>query len=125
MANIFLDTNFLLDVVERQPNKINLLNNHQVYISPLSFHILFYSNKYKVPNLKISKLKDEFFIVDLTESILTHALNGPTSDLEDNIQLHSAAQVLCDYFLTSDQKLLAMKYFGKTRLLPSLINTSD
>lgn len=44
----------------------------------------------------------------------------PTSDLEDNIQLHSAAEADCDYFLTSDKKLLAMIYFGKTKIVSTL-----
>lgn len=44
------------------------------------------------------------------------ALEGPTVDFEDNTQLHSAAEAECDYFLTNDEKLLKMKFFGKTRL---------
>lgn len=35
---------------------------------------------------------NEFAPIDLTELILENSLNGPTSDLEDNIQLHSAAE---------------------------------
>lgn len=35
-------------------------------------------------------------------------------------QLHSAAEAECDYFLTSDKKLLAMKFFGKTRIVSTL-----
>ena len=52
----------------------------------------------------------------LTEYILDKALQGPTKDLEDNIQLHSAAEADCDFFITRDRQLLALGYFGKTKI---------
>lgn len=44
-------------------------------------------------------------------------MEGPTKDLEDNIQLHSAAEAESDIFLTADKKLVDMKFFGKTQII--------
>lgn len=73
-----------------------------------------------MPNLILTNQLEEFQIFDLTSTILNLATQGPTTDLEDNIQLHSAAEAECDYFLTSDASLLKMKFFGKTRIVPNL-----
>ena len=59
-------------------------------------------------------------IAPLDENVLKKSLEGPTADLEDNIQLHSAAESNCDYFLTNDKKLLNMKFFGKTEIVNKL-----
>lgn len=120
MAQVFIDANFLFDLSERAPQKSRQLTGHHVFVSPLSYHILFFTYKYKVPQDEISKQKELLDMVSLTDNILSHALQGPTSDLEDNIQLHSAAEAECDYFLTSDDKLLKMKFFGKTQIASSL-----
>ena len=122
MAKLYVDTNFLFDLTERDTDKRELLEHHQVFVSPLSYHILFYTYRHKVPQEAIINHKSEFCLVDLTDKILSHALLGPTSDLEDNIQLHSAAEAECDYFLTSDRNLLKLKFFGKTQLLPTLLS---
>lgn len=116
MAKVFIDANFLFDISERERDKKSQLEGHKVYISPLSFHILFYIYKYKIPSKEIIELKEEFYMADFTDKILSLALQGPSSDLEDNIQLHSAAIAECDYFLTNDKNLLKMKFFGKTAI---------
>lgn len=123
MAKVFLDTNYFIDAVHRKPevNILDSLENHKVYCSTLSFHIYCYAYKIKIPNQKINRQKEKFYMVDYSEKILDNALNGPTKDLEDNIQLHSAVEIECDYFLTSDQKLLDMKFFGKAKIVSSLI----
>lgn len=59
---------------------------------------------------------ERFLIIDFNSDILNKAIIDPTSDLEDNIQLHSAAEADCDLFLTSDAKLLKLKFFGKTEI---------
>ncbi len=122
MAKIFLDTNCFIDSIHRSPEEdiLELLENHTPYISSLSFHIYCYVYKLKIPNLKISAQKEKFHIVDFSESILDRALNGPTADFEDNIQLHSAAEAECDFFFTRDKKLLDMKFFGKTKIVKNL-----
>jgi|SRR3989344_8260829 len=120
MATVFLDTNWVIDVAGRRAEAREEINDQQVYLSPLSIHILCYANKVKLPDKDINKFKNEFSIVGLTNRILDSSLEGPTTDLEDNIQLHSAAKVNCDYFLTNDKQLLKMGYFGKTRILNSL-----
>lgn len=121
MASLFLDTNFLIDIAERQAQiTLELLEDHFVYISPLSFHILAYSYKYKIPYEKFTQLTEYFHLVSLDESIVRKSLKGPMADFEDNIQLHSAVEADCDYLLTSDRKLLAMKFFGKARIVHTL-----
>jgi predicted nucleic acid-binding protein len=120
MARVFLDTNTFIDAIYRKPDVNRQFLNHRVYVSPLSAHILFYALKLKVPNKALTVILDQFEAVDLSGSLLVNALAGPTADLEDNIQLHSAAEGECDYFLTSDKRLLAMKFFGKTKIVNTL-----
>lgn len=120
MARIFLDTNIYIDATKRDKKSLEYLRNELLFISALSTHIAFYSLKLRVPDLDIDAVQQQFGIVSLSEDILTKTLVGPTADLEDNIQLHSAAEAECDYFLTSDKKLLAMKFFGKTRIVATI-----
>lgn len=117
MAKVFLDTNIFIDIAERR-GQISLDNLivHKLFISSLSVHILAYITKRKIPDPELSELVDLFTIVDFDRSICYKALESPTNDLEDNVQLHSAAEAECDFFLTNDKHLLAMKFFGKTRI---------
>lgn len=120
MAKVFLDTNVYIDAVFRKPEVNEQFINHDIYYSCLSTHILFYAQKLKVPQQDLQIILNKFQGVDLSKSIIENALTGPTPDLEDNIQLHSAAEAECDYFLTNDKKLLAMTYFGKTKIVSTL-----
>ena len=121
MAKIFFDTNYVVGLVNRIPETdTEILNNHEGFISALSCHILFYINKIAVPDEKTNAFLDDFNIVDLTNSVLRKALEGPTGDLEDNIQLLSAIENDCEYFLTADKKLLKMKYFGRLQIVNTL-----
>ena len=72
-----------------------------------------YVSKFKVPSEMVVNLIKNIEIIDFVEETMERALVGPTDDFEDNVQLHSAAEADCDYFLTLDKKLLSMKYFGK------------
>ena len=118
MAKVFLDTNYFIDAIHRKPEKqiLEKLESNIIYTSALSFHIYCYSFKIKIPNKKVDLQKEKFQIINFSEDILDSALEGPTADLEDNIQLHSAAEAECDLFLTEDKKLLNMKFFGKVRI---------
>ena len=120
MVRIFLDTNFYIDVTKRAKYKWHALAGNLLFISPLSTHILFYTRKLKVPEKAINALQEQIGIVTLTKYILDKAMQGPTADLEDNIQLHSAAEAECDVFLTEDKKLLDMKFFGRLRIINHL-----
>ena len=120
MAKIFLDANALIDVSHRNTKHNQNLNNQEVYYSILSVHILFYALKINVPNSIIQKNIASFIPIDLDKNIISLALQGPTNDLEDNIQLQSASDASCDYFLTRDKKLLKLKYFGKTQIVSKL-----
>lgn len=123
MARVFLDTNFYIDVTKRAKDKWINLRDNLLFISPLSTHVLFYTRKLKVPDLEVNELQEQFGIVPFTKFILDKALEGPTKDLEDNIQLHSAAEAECDFFLTADKKFLNLKFFGKLRIQPTLGET--
>ena len=122
MAKVFLDTNILIDITRSRGDKNlpELLGQHATFLSPLSAHILFYSYKTRVPDVVAHDTIDQLEIVDLTKAILDKSLDGPTPNLEDNIQLHSAVEADCDVFLTSDQKLLSLGYFGKTKITSTL-----
>lgn len=119
---LFLDTNFFIDAIHRKPEKniLESLSGFSVYVSPLSFHIYCYLFQIKTPNKELKTQKSKFRIVNLTNEILTNSFGGPTKDLEDNIQLHSAAEADCQYFLTNDKKLLDMKFFGKVKIAKEL-----
>jgi len=119
MAKIFLDTNIFIDIFDRRKEIVNDLKGHSLYISPLSIHIFYYSYRLKIPN-NVSKKFKAFNQVTLTKDLTYKALEGPTSDLEDNIQLHSAAEADCKYFLTNDKKMLKMKFFGKCKITNKL-----
>ena|SRR3990167_11023489 len=120
MAKLFLDTNWFFDITVRDKEKAKILIGHQIYISPISYHILYYTEKIKVPNKNLNGTLTDLEIVSLNREILASSLKGPTKDLEDNIQLHSAAKDNCDHFLTNDKNLLKMKYFGKTEIVSNL-----
>lgn len=121
MAKVFLDTNKVIDYIQERATRVSPdLQDHSFFISPLSVHILFYVTKSKVPNGSIDGLVDLLFQVDFNESITEKALLGPTDDFEDNVQLHSAAQADCDFFLTDDKDLLRMRYFGKVEIVGEL-----
>ncbi|MCE7897743.1 MAG: hypothetical protein DPW11_03950 [bacterium] len=120
MASIYLDTNILIDLFRRDTGKITELTDHKLYISPLSCHILCYATKTNVPSMEIDILLKNIGVVNLSNIILQRALVGPTNDLEDNIQLHSATQGKCQYFLTRDKLLLKLGYFGETAIVDHL-----
>ena len=119
MANIFLDTNFYFQLLKGELNA-NIHDSNQVYVSTLSVHIACYSLKIKVPNLHLTNSLATINTLDFSANILTKACVGPTTDLEDNIQLHSASLADCDYFLTFDDQLLKMKFFGKTQITTTI-----
>ena len=120
MARVFLDSNVYFDITKRDKGKLEHVRSDLLFISPLSIHILFYSYKLKVPDHEVNEMQELFGIVPLTKSILDTALDGPTKDLEDNIQLHSAVEAECGLFLTADKKLLKMKFFGKARIISEI-----
>lgn len=119
MARVFLDTNYFIGLANHAPEvETDILDKHKGFISTLSCHILFYVNKIDVPDAEMTSFITDFNLINMDRAILDKALQNPTQDLEDNIQLHSAVVADCDLFLTFDKKLLGMKYFGKTRIVP-------
>ena len=120
MATIFLDTNILISIFQQDAQKARDLLKHKLFFSPLSCHILACIIKTKIPNIKLNQMLEDLGIVAFTPEILTKSLRGPTPDLEDNIQLHSAANENCQYFLTNDKQLLKIGYFGQTEIVSSI-----
>jgi predicted nucleic acid-binding protein len=118
MAKLFLDTNIFIDILKKRTDRefVNF-QGHELSISPLSIHILAYIYKHKIPSHELDIVQKLFNIIPFTETITANALIGPTSDFEDNVQLHSAAEEACDVFLTKDKQLLSMKFFGKVRII--------
>ena len=125
MAKVFLDTNYFIDAIHRKPEKqiLTSLENQSVYVSTLSFHIYCHIFKIKIPDERVLTQREKFEAIDFSEGILELALQGPTKDFEDNVQLHSAAEAECDVFLTNDRKLLDMTFFGKTKI-ESILSTN-
>jgi predicted nucleic acid-binding protein len=121
MAKVYLDTNYFIGLANRtRETDVEILNRHEAFVSILSCHILFYIDKIEVPDTKTNSFLEDFNIIEFNQKILNFALLGPTKDLEDNIQLYSATESDCEYFLTNDKELLKMKYFGKTKIVNSL-----
>ena len=120
MARVFLDTNFVIDLFGRNKGVYSILEGHELHISPFSILVLSYTRKTKVPSSKLSNIIDELIMVKLDSKLIRKSSSGPTSDIEDNVQLHSAAECEAEYFLTNDKKLLNMKFFGKTRIASTL-----
>ena len=120
MANIFLDANIIFDILIRNNKKATMVFGHIPFISPLSYHILYYSQNIKVPHKTTIDPLKKMGIVNFTKKILEQALVSPTNDLEDNIQLHSASKANCGFFLTDDKKLLKMKSFGKMKIVDKI-----
>jgi predicted nucleic acid-binding protein len=118
MDKIFLDTNVYIDILEnRSSDTISVLDNKLLYISALSVHIHLYIYKYKLPNRSLSKAISEFNIIEIDLGVTKQALEGPTDDFEDNLQLHSATKQDCNLFVSRDKKLLKMIYFGKMKII--------
>jgi len=122
MARIFLDANFVVETIGLRKSEAESvkLKGHDGFISPLTIHIICYSFKVKVPSDKINDFISQINVVDITEKQTGLALLGPTDDFEDNIQLNSATEAQCKYFLTHDEDLLKMKFFGKAAIKSSL-----
>lgn len=122
MEKVFLDTNIFIDLVEkRRTVTVSNFLGYKLFLSPLSVHILTYVYKYRIPHQKLNDfLKEHINFLTLSKDITDNALKGPTSDFEDNVQLHSAAEAEADYFLTSDRKLLDLKFFGKLKIVAKI-----
>lgn len=118
MARIFLDANYFIDLVEERKKEVTLSKflEDQLFISSLSVHILTYLYKYKIPHKGLGVALKKFNVIDFGKQIVATSLLGPTTDFEDNVQLHSAVEAECNIFLTNDVKLLNLKFFGKTRI---------
>ena len=118
MAKVFLDTNAFIDTIgKRHPIEVDAILTHTLFVSPLSIHIYLYIYKDKMTQIQTSPGWEFLSFVEFSEEIMRAAITGPTSDFEDNVQLHSAVEAECDFFLTKDEKLVTLGYFGKTQIV--------
>ena len=54
MAKIFLDTNIYIDVIKKRTDRdLESLQGNELFVSPLSIHILAYIFKYKIPDREL------------------------------------------------------------------------
>lgn len=121
MARVFLDTNIYIDVIKKRTDQeLKDFQGHELFICPLSINILTYIYKYTIPDHELDVHCELFNIVPFDSAIVHNALQGPTNDFEDNVQLHSAAIAECTHFLTRDKKLLNMKFFGTMKISETL-----
>lgn len=121
MAKVYFDANYFIDLMEqRKQLELKQFFSHELYLSPLSIHIYTYIYKVKIPDQKLQNTLENFNIIPFDELETEKSLTGPTSDFEDNLQLHSAVTGECDYFLTTDRHLLDLGFFGKVRIADSL-----
>ena len=75
MAKVFLDTNAFIDLVEeRRQITLNQLDGHDLFISPLSIHILMYITKRKIPYSRLNNIIDAFFLIAFDITISDHSL---------------------------------------------------
>jgi predicted nucleic acid-binding protein len=121
MANVFLDANALITIIEQRPGLLlKNLDGYTLLYSPLSIHIWAYLYKSKMPQEALINFLNGLTSVNLDESITNLALLGPTKDFEDNVQLHSAKKSDCEFFLTFDKDLLKMKKFASVKIVNNL-----
>ena len=119
MARVFLDANFVIETVGLRKSQTEgmKLEGNDVFVAALTIHIMCYAFKIKVPDKRITKFANQTHVVNLSEKIVELSLLGPTSDFEDNVQLHSANSSKADFFVTNDEELLDMGIFGKTKIV--------
>jgi len=121
MVKVYLDANYFIDIFGRKNKGLPLDSAiYYYYTSVLTYHIFSYISKQKIPSEEINNSLKIISTIPLNDSLFKNSLTGPTSDLEDNIQLHSAATADCDIFLTNDKGLLKMAFFGKTKIISEI-----
>lgn len=113
MDKIFLDTNVFMRLLEgRLEDSWQKFDAYQCCISALSIHIAVYVHKLRIPNATMSSFTTHFVILPISNQASKQSLEGPTSDYEDNLQLHTALESNTAQFVTLDKKLLDLKSIG-------------
>jgi len=117
MANIFLDASVFFDIREKRTALFQRdFSNDFLFMSILTLDIYFYTFKKKMPDLTFVGLTNFVQILNFTQDLALKALEGPTKDFEDNVQLHSAIDADCNIFYTRDNGLLKLGYFGNVKI---------
>ena len=113
----YLDANVVFDLALNRSDVVLDFENNYYFISPLTVHILTYTNKISMHDVELISILNNFTLVEFSSKITNLSLSGPTSDFEDNVQLNSALEAGCEYFITNDKKLLDMKSYGGMLIL--------
>lgn len=115
MKRIFLDTNFIIDLLLREEYKLD----SQVFLAEgIRKGYIFYISFLSVANFayiarKMSKEKlyshlqailDLFKVVDCNSSQLSKAIAFASSDFEDNLQYQAAKDAKCSFIITRNGK---------------------
>ena len=119
---IFVDTNVLMDFVEPQREKHEIVRElfHLIYtneveaaVSTQSILDVAYLSK-KNKSISNQDLRDTmlFLLVHTNSGYLdtfdvSEAFKNPHSDIEDNAQISFAYNQCCDYIITSDKNMLS------------------
>ena len=116
MKNVFLDTNVIIDVIQKRQGYENASHILQMYLdgrvvlmtSTLSMVNISYILRkvYKGDNLYrlLGTLGDFFQIIPVSSDAYQQALLSKAGDFEDAVQLYSALEANCDCIVTRNVK---------------------
>ena len=118
MKRLFLDTNFILDYLEREEYKESsqqfledlILQNYKCYVSYLSVANFAYIERKKPREIVMKYLKtivELFEIVPNNKKQIQDAIEIEGSDFEDILQYQSALYSKCDFIITRNEKHFA------------------
>jgi predicted nucleic acid-binding protein len=118
MEKVFLDTNCFIDILEKRDlTLIDFVGHYSLYISAISIGTWAYIFKHRVPNSKFDLILATFNIESTILNLIERSFVGPTSDYEDNVQLHSATNSGCSIFMTRDKRLQKLRNFFGVKIL--------
>lgn len=117
MKNVFLDTNILLDIIEKRDQFVVAASNVfdmgikkkiQLYASPLTFANCVYTARKNVGYSKAIEglriLKFYVIAAPMDDRQCLNALNSDMPDFEDMLQYESAVAAGCEVIVTRDKK---------------------
>ncbi len=117
VSKIFLDANFLLDIVLQRPGfayarrvmQAAIDREIEAYTSPSVLHIVAYflTKAHNAPTAKkiIGTLLNDVTVIDCTHATAVLALHSNISDFEDALQYYTALAHNTDFFISGDTKL--------------------
>lgn len=118
MKRLFLDTNFILDYLEREEYKTSsrqfledlARRNYKCYVSYLSVTNFAYTERKKPREIVMNYLKtivELFEVVPNTKKQIQDAIEIEGPDFEDILQYQAALSSKCDFIITRNKKHFA------------------